>query len=289
MIKYLSEVHTLEDVSSWEGREIAPTGEDEKEAFVNALLLLENETSPRLVVPTLERLYPAYWKLIQHRGCFTESAKGYIGLIEKTIPQQYRLYQQEKAIQEKQAHQQEQEERHLFTVERLNRLYPIPSRFQGEYSPINEEQAAAWRAAEQCKRGVILWGKPGTGKSHMLAGIVGKLHEKEISAAFISIADMMAGIKALFGDNMGAHKLIEKYKRLDVLAVDDIGTEKDGEWCTSQLFEIIDSRYANNLPLYGSTNLKPGQMLERYGERLFSRLCDMAIFLEIEGENIRYI
>ncbi len=97
--------------------------------------------------------------------------------------------------------------------------------------------------------------------------------------ALISTVDMLAKIRAAFdiGNKYddSAQDIINRYSRIKLLILDDMGTEKSTEWANERLFEVIDNRYNENLPIIITTNLPPEQLKKIVGDRIFDRIREV--------------
>ena len=74
---------------------------------------------------------------------------------------------------------------------------------------------------------------------------------------------------------------------MDLLIIDDLGTEQDTEWSRSRIYNIIDNRYRNGLPLIVSTNKSIDQLKNMYHERTIDRLLEMATPILNDSKSIR--
>lgn len=75
-----------------------------------------------------------------------------------------------------------------------------------------------------------------------------------------------------------------------VLMIDDLGTEPLLNNVTvNYLYVLLSERTAANKLTFVSTNLSPAHILERYGERVFSRLCSTqdAKLFKFNGDDLR--
>lgn len=75
-----------------------------------------------------------------------------------------------------------------------------------------------------------------------------------------------------------AETLVARACAFEVLVLDDLGAERirgeySGDWAASQLDLIIDGRYRHDRRTLYTTTLEAGELVHRYGQRLFSRLC----------------
>lgn len=73
----------------------------------------------------------------------------------------------------------------------------------------------------------------------------------------------------------------------DLLIIDDLGTELNNTFITSQLYQCINERLLASRATIISTNLSFEQLKNNYSERIFSRITGSYTFLKIVGEDIR--
>lgn len=156
--------------------------------------------------------------------------------------------------------------------------------------------------------GISLYGSVGNGKTHLacaiINGIITKhkiteteaLHEfsgfmmagtKMPRWVFSSTVDMLAEIKATYDSGENTQDIISKYKNAKVLVLDDVAVEKCTEWAQERLFEIIDHRYNELLPLVVTTNATPKEIQDRLGERIADRLREMCKVVPITSKSHR--
>ena len=130
--------------------------------------------------------------------------------------------------------------------------------------------------------GLILCGNPGTGKTHLAAAISHKVIEE-------------FGIPVEFKTSIEIHseltnfekETLNKYKKCDLLIIDDLGKEKTTEWRQEKIFEIINSRYEDYLPTLITTNLAPKQFAGVFGEAFASRLIESNKVVPVTGKDWR--
>jgi len=78
------------------------------------------------------------------------------------------------------------------------------------------------------------------------------------------------------GYNDGSYdNWLESLKSVDLLVLDDLGTERATEWAAQALFQIVNHRYSKRLPLVVTTNLSV-EDARRMDARLVSRLLEGA-------------
>ena len=73
----------------------------------------------------------------------------------------------------------------------------------------------------------------------------------------------------------------------DLLIIDDLGTELNSGFISSQLYLIINERYLSRKSTIISTNLSIEDMKRLYNERVFSRITSNYKLLKIVGDDIR--
>lgn len=136
------------------------------------------------------------------------------------------------------------------------------------------------------KNGIVLSGEVGIGKTHLAAAIANELIDKHtVAVCFGSIVDMLDKIRC----EIALHKDTTKYnmKKMPVLIIDDLGKEKRSEWTDQIMFEIINHRYEQRLPVIITTNLEPQELLQRYDKSISSRLIEMCKFVQMTGTDRR--
>ena len=141
-------------------------------------------------------------------------------------------------------------------------------------------------------RGLWLTGDVGTGKT-TLAMLVSKATiEAGRSAAIYSLPRLLARIRRTYDGDVGELSYLDFFNRLtsvDLLHVDDLGTEKRSDWVLEQLYAIVDERYVTNRAMIVTTNLDIEQLEEQISPRTVSRLVEICGDpLPLFGEDQRY-
>ena len=79
------------------------------------------------------------------------------------------------------------------------------------------------------------------------------------------------------------NSILEPFLTCSCLIIDDLGTEPILKNVTKEyLYLIINERMVNDKSTIISTNLTPDQIIDRYGERIFSRLFNKTNCLKLE-------
>lgn len=131
-----------------------------------------------------------------------------------------------------------------------------------------------WREMRENNIGVIFYGPNGTGKSFHAGMIVNALLKKRVRCLVTSFPTILSAM-----EKWGEKQEIVNYLGLfDLLAVDDLGAERDNDYATEQVYHIIDARYRQGKPLIVTTNFPRGFIQDTNDirlKRIFDRLLEM--------------
>lgn len=84
-------------------------------------------------------------------------------------------------------------------------------------------------------------------------------------------------------DDDSEERMLEKYREVDYLAIDDIGAERLTEWGVDRLFEIINHRHGNCMATVVSSNLSPGELAKRINKQIGDQSGDRIVERLIES------
>lgn len=129
-------------------------------------------------------------------------------------------------------------------------------------------------------------GGVGRGKTHLLAAIGNDLLGVGKSVVYANAPRMLGRLKATFNERNGMsfEDRFTGLKEVDVLLLDDLGTEYSTEWAQTTFFELLDHRYSNKRATVIASNLKRGSFRGRLGSRLKE-----ALYVELSGADYRVI
>ena len=121
---------------------------------------------------------------------------------------------------------------------------------------------------------LILYGAPGTGKSHLACAMTIHAYDAGKHVCRISVADMIREFKDSWkrDSEFDEIKLINWYGHLDLLTVEEIGVQHGSDTERMFLFEVINARYENCLPTVLVSNLDAEKLTTEVGERVIDRL-----------------
>lgn len=167
----------------------------------------------------------------------------------------------------------------------------IPKRFRGvsfERKPIcdldplvlREIRAFARDIEHHLEEGRGVWfhGDVGTGKTSLAMLVSKAAIEAGHSVAIYSVPHLLADIRATYEDD-SSRSYTELFRRLcevDLLHLDDLGSEKRTEWVLEQLYSIVNERWQDERSIVVTSNLTDlDELREQVGPRTISRLTEI--------------
>jgi DNA replication protein DnaC len=169
-------------------------------------------------------------------------------------------------------------------------------------------------------KGLLLWGRPGRGKTTVAAAVVrdalarvprdtlGRTWEHDAihPAYWISYSALVELTKRAFNDDddaehatdllTGLHHRVDlrPWENVHILGLDDVGKEHspkrwDGKatYSSAVLHDLLRSRYDKAAPTVVTTNLRPEEFAEYYGEATASFIHEAFDVVEVIGRDKR--
>ncbi len=169
--------------------------------------------------------------------------------------------------------------------------------FKAENKLSNEAKKYAYEIAKtfpRIKKGLFLWGNPGTGKTLLSSIILTELIIRNaVEGKFIKISRTYFNrLKATFVEGSvtyGQSSEIEKeLENADILVIDDFGVQRDSPWEQETLYNLVDARYeAEKFTIFTSNNNPHISFKELSDGRILSRIKEMCRIMEISGKDYR--
>lgn len=150
---------------------------------------------------------------------------------------------------------------------------------------------AHWKQMREQNLGLLLWGRPGNGKTFAAGCIANALLEAEDFAPTVKMTTLAAILNRLPG--MAAQDkewYLNGFRSCDLLILDDFGMERRTEYAQEQVFHIIDGRYLARRPLIITTNLSLNELkhpADMAQERIFDRVLELCVPVCFDGESLR--
>ena len=149
------------------------------------------------------------------------------------------------------------------------------------------------------KNSLFITGSKGTGKTHLAAAVANKLLAGGTPVLFITMIDLLAKIKATFNaetTSASEARLMQLYKNVDLLIIDDMGKELPTPWALAKMYEIVNARYEGYKPMIITSNYTAEELIKRLtpkdGDSMTAgatvdRILEMTYTVPIAGESWR--
>jgi len=118
---------------------------------------------------------------------------------------------------------------------------------------------------------LLLQGGYGCGKTHLAAAIANFAVGVGVPTLFLTVPDLLDLLRFSFNsEDTTFEDRFNEIRNAPLLVLDDFGTQNATAWAQEKLFQIVNYRYINRLPLVVTTNAP----LDEIEERIRSRLKD---------------
>lgn len=176
----------------------------------------------------------------------------------------------------------EQVREHLYSLSHLDELKGLTFesfRPRGQIG-IGEKQAdsleMAFNQANHYARNLNGWllmqGAYGCGKTHLAAAIANFAVEMGVPTLFLTVPDLLDMLRFSYdSEDTTFESRFNEIRNASLLILDDFGTQNATGWAQEKLFQIINYRYINKLPLVITTNLNLDDIEARFRSRLSDR------------------
>ena len=110
------------------------------------------------------------------------------------------------------------------------------------------------------EKGLYFYGPFGVGKTYFLGAIANELADKNISSMLIYMPEFVREIKSSLKDD-SLNEKVERFKKVPVLMIDDIGAESISAWFRDEILgSILQYRMMERLPVFFSSNYSLSQL-----------------------------
>ena len=143
------------------------------------------------------------------------------------------------------------------------------------------------------QKNLLFTGNTGLGKSFLSSCIAGELLKQGKTVLYQTAPVMLDTIMDYrFGKQGSSKDIYDNLLNVDLLIIDDLGTECINNMKFSELFNIINTRLLNSNKVTKtiiSTNLSLDNLFSTYDERIVSRLVGNYDICHFFGDDIRFI
>lgn len=144
---------------------------------------------------------------------------------------------------------------------------------------------------EMRSRGMGLYlfsGTPGSGKTLMAACVANELmHEYDMSVRFYTSMDILEEITKTWNklSDLLESNLLQKFREVDVLVIDDFGVEGTKDWINDKFYQIINSRYESKKITIFTSNMSVDDLQRDI--RIKNRIKERTYQLPFPEESVR--
>lgn len=127
--------------------------------------------------------------------------------------------------------------------------------------------------------GLYLFGGVGCGKTHLAISIMKHLITKGKKVSFYKTSGLYDEYKRTFdfsNDETG-ELFLRKLKKVDLLIIDDLGTDKFDDKFNLFLYKVIDTRYNDLSPILITSNFNINELTSVVDRRILDRLQSMCV------------
>jgi DNA replication protein DnaC len=125
---------------------------------------------------------------------------------------------------------------------------------------------------------LLLRGGYGSGKTHLAAAISNFAVGMGVPTLFLTVPDLLDTLRFSYdSEDTTFEGRFDEIRNAPLLVLDDFGTQNVTGWAQEKLFQIVNFRYINKLPLVITTNLS----LEEIEARIRSRLIDRDLVTDV--------
>lgn len=128
------------------------------------------------------------------------------------------------------------------------------------------------------KRGGVIVGDVGRGKTWMASAIVNDLYSRGLlrSCIYANVPVLIQEVQKTFRPGRVDPGIQDKLVDCDLLVLDDLGAERTTEWTEFFLYTIVNMRHGNESPILAVTNETLENLETKIGLRTMDRLMGSA-------------
>ncbi len=132
-----------------------------------------------------------------------------------------------------------------------------------------------FRDSFPCENSLLFIGGVGTGKTLLASALIDSLID-DYNCGIIKVIDIVRQLKATWSrdSDESEEKVLARFINVDLLIIDEVGSQFGSDTEKLFIFDIIDGRYADMKPTILISNLDIQGVTDAVGERCIDRLRD---------------
>ncbi len=136
---------------------------------------------------------------------------------------------------------------------------------------------------------IMFLGQVGSGKTHLSLAIANYFMDSGVGVVYMGYRDVITKLKQNIMDEVYYNRVMNRYKNARVLLIDDLFKGRISDSDVNIIFEIVNHRYFNNLPVIVSCEKRVSELMD-IDEAICSRLIEMCgdYICEIRGKKLNY-
>jgi DNA replication protein DnaC len=144
------------------------------------------------------------------------------------------------------------------------------------------ERITEW-SNDPAGRNLILGGPVGVGKTHTAIAACRPLWLDGTDVEFHPVGELLDLLRP-----GGPQDAMDRLVAVPILIIDDLGSERATDWTAERLYNLVNRRWLEALPIAATSNLDKTAFSEALGERVYSRLTgDGAVGVKFGGQDRR--
>jgi len=143
-------------------------------------------------------------------------------------------------------------------------------------------------------KGLFFHGSPGIGKTTYACSVMLDIIKYTIvemlpkkSYGFVTMLELLGEIKQTFSTT-DTSVVVNKYREIDILILDDIGVEKITDWTLQVVYSIVNYRYMDMCPTIFTSNLDLKNLATILNNRIVSRILETCLIFNFDEHSTNF-
>ena len=145
------------------------------------------------------------------------------------------------------------------------------------------------RTEHERHNSIMFCGQVGAGKTHLGTAICGELMNRGVAVIYMAYRNAVTKIKQNVINEEEYNRQLNQYTSARVLYIDDLLKGRLTDADINIMYEIVNYRYMNNMPIIISTEKTPEELIT-FDEAIGSRLLEMCRrnIIQLHGKDLNY-